>query len=116
MPSFSSIESFYLKQTEPHRSCLLALREIILKQDDELTETTKYGMPCFVRGKKILCYLWLDKKSGMPYILMVDGGKIVHPDLVAGNRAKMKVLFVDPNTDLEIDKIQEVLQLGLGLF
>ena len=39
--------SFYLKSEDPNKSCLLTLRDIILNQDEAVTETKKYGMPCF---------------------------------------------------------------------
>jgi hypothetical protein len=37
-------DDFYLDKEEPNRSCLLALRSIILEQDRDVTETIKYGM------------------------------------------------------------------------
>jgi hypothetical protein len=46
------IDSYYLKKEEPNKSCLLALRTIILEQDTDITETQKWGMPCFCYKKK----------------------------------------------------------------
>jgi hypothetical protein len=66
-------DAFYLNQEEPNKSCLLALRTIILDQDKQITETRKYGMPCFCYKGKMFCYLWTDKKTDEPYILMVEG-------------------------------------------
>lgn len=109
-------DHFYLNKSEPNRSCLLALRSIILEQDENISETVKYGMPCFCFKKKMFCYLWVDKKTLAPYILMVEGKLIDHPLLVAGKRARMKTLSVDPNADLPVETIQEVLNLGLDLY
>jgi hypothetical protein len=109
-------DTFYLSKDEPTRSCLLALRSIILKHNEGLSETTKYGMPCFCFGKKICCYLWTDKKTAEPYILFVEGKRIEHPNLESGSRAKMKIFRVNPNEDLPIDSIKEVLDLALGLY
>lgn len=39
-------DRFYLNKEEPNKSCLLALRSMILQQDPGITETQKYGMPC----------------------------------------------------------------------
>src|SRR5688572_30705254 len=108
--------SFYLSQEEPNRSCLLPLRGIILQQDAAVTETRKYGMPCFCYGKKIFCYLWTDKKTGHPYILFVDGKYLDHPLLEAGDRSRMKVFRVDPNTDLPLSFLQSLLQKALELY
>ncbi|MET4082075.1 hypothetical protein ABIB40_002031 [Pedobacter sp. UYP30] len=39
------LQNFYLDKNEPNKSCLLALRGIILNQDTNITETQKWGMP-----------------------------------------------------------------------
>jgi len=109
-------DNFYFNQDEPNKSCLLALRSIILAQDDHVTETTKYGMPCFCFMKKMFCYLWIDKKTLRPYILMVEGKHLAHPNLVQGNRKRMKVFRVNPNNDLPIKDIQIILQQALALY
>jgi hypothetical protein len=107
------LHNYYLNKAEPNRSCLLALRSMILLQKEGITETRKYGMPCFCYQKKILCYLWTDKKTGEPYILMVDGKQLNHPLLEAGDRARMKILRVNPNEDLPAKTIEEILQMAL---
>jgi len=53
-------------------------------------------------GKYIFCYLWIDKKSGFPYIAVGKGVEIEHPDLVRGNRTFTKLLMIDPNKDIPI--------------
>jgi uncharacterized protein YdhG (YjbR/CyaY superfamily) len=75
------ISKYYLNQNEPNKACLLALRNIILAQDPNVNETVKYGMPCFCYKKKIFSYLWTDKKTEEPYILMVEGKYLNHPKL-----------------------------------
>lgn len=35
------IDNYYLDKEEPNKSCLLALRNIILEQDSNITETQK---------------------------------------------------------------------------
>ena len=110
------LEQFYLSKTEPNRSCLLALRDIILNTHDQLSETRKYGMPCFVYGKKHFCYLWIDKKTNHPYILMVEGHQLNHPALEAGKRARMKILRIDPNQDIDLANSLEVLNEAILLY
>lgn len=111
-----SLQDFYLNKEEPNKSCLLSLRDIILAQDPFLRETQKYGMPCFCYKNKMFCYLWVDKKTNEPYILMADGNLINHPELEQGDRARMKILRVKPNEDLAIETIQEVLEMALDLY
>jgi hypothetical protein len=88
------LDNFYQEKKEPTRSCLLALRKIILDQDQNVTETRKYGMPCFCYKSKMFCYLWTDKKTGEPYILMVEGQYLNYPVLEIGNRSRMKIFRI----------------------
>lgn len=110
------LENYYLNKSEPNQSCLLALRSIILNQDKDITETQKWGMPCFCYKKKMFCYLWTDKKTNQPYILMVEGKHLNYPELEEGDRKRMKVLRVDPNQDLPIKTIETILQKALELY
>lgn len=107
---------YYLNKEEPNKSCLLALRDIILHQDTNITETQKYGMPCFCYKKKMFCYLWTDKKTDEPYILMVEGKHLDHPELEQGSRSRMKIFRVNPNEDLPIKTIENILQQALNLY
>ena len=110
------IDKYYLNQSEPNKGCLLALRSIILKQDSNITETLKYGMPCFCYKKKMFCYLWTDKKTSEPYILMVEGKYFNHHGLEEGNRSRMKIYRVNPNKDLPIKTIVSILETALDLY
>lgn len=112
----SEIDKFFLNQTEPNKSCLLALRKIILEQDANVTETKKYGMPCFCYKKKMFCYLWTDKKTEEPYILFVEGKRLEHPKLEAGNRSRMKIFRVNPKKDLPVKTIKSLLNEALDLY
>lgn len=111
-----STESWYLKHEEPNRSCFLAMREIVRKSDSEVEETIKYGSPCFVFRGRAFCYLWKDKKTSVPYFLLVEGKHLSNPALEAGDRKRMKVLRVDPDQDLEVTTITSVLQEALDLY
>ncbi|WP_416866423.1 MAG: DUF1801 domain-containing protein [Imperialibacter sp.] len=110
------IDNYYLNKEEPNKSCLLALRSIILAQDTNLTETQKWGMPCFCFRKKMFCYLWTDKKTEEPYILFVEGKYLDHPKLEAGERSRMKVFRVSPNEDLPVETIEALLNSALDLY
>ncbi|MEP1033396.1 DUF1801 domain-containing protein [Ekhidna sp.] len=110
------LNAFYLTKVEPNKGCLLALRSIILKQDSEVSETRKYGMPCFCYKKKMFCYLWVDKKSQEPYILFVEGKHLSHPDLEIGTRARMKILRVNPGSDFPIKTINLLLSQAVDLY
>lgn len=110
------LHQYYLSKEEPNQSCLLALRSIILKQDTHITETRKYGMPCFCYKNNMFCYLWTDKKTDEPYILMVEGNHLEHPLLEKGNRSRMKIFRVQPKMDLPLKIITSILQQALDLY
>jgi hypothetical protein len=112
----SEIDNFYFDKDEPNKGCLLALRHIILKQDEDISETKKYGMPCFCYRKKMFCYLWLDKKTGEPYILFIEGRHVDHPELEAGGRSRMKIFRINTNQDLPIHTIELLLNKALDLY
>ncbi len=112
----SELQAYYLNKEEPTKGCLLALRSIILNQDEYITETIKWGMPCFCYKNKMFCYLWTDKKSTYPYILMVEGKHLIDPALKQDNRKRMKVFNVNPNKDLPIKTIESILQKALNLY
>ena len=110
------LDNYYLNHKEPNRSCLLALRSIIVNQGEHISEILKWGIPCFCFKKKMFCYLYTDKKTGEPYILMVEGKYLEHPALEKGNRSRMKILRIDPNKDLPIQTIEPILTTALNLY
>lgn len=112
----SDLDNFYLKKEEPSKSCLLALREIILSYDKNITHTLKYGMPFFCYKNKMFCYLWTQKKTGIPYIGIVEGKHIDHKDLIQEKRSRMKIMLFDPNKDLPVKTIHLILKQSLDLY
>jgi len=67
------------------------------------------------RGKAF-CYLWKDKKTNEPYFLLVEGKRLSHAVLEAGDRKRMKILRVSPTEDLPIEVITAVLKEALLLY
>lgn len=112
----AGLDAYYLSQEEPNKSCLLALRDLILQQDVVVRETRKYGMPCFCFRHKMFCYLWVNKQTYKPYVLFVEGRYLEHPMLEKGKRSRMKVLNIDPTSDLPIRTIKVLLRSALDLY
>jgi len=112
----SDLDNFYLQHSEPVNSCLLALRGIILKQDSNITAEWKYRMPFFCYKGKMFCYLWVHKTSHQPYIGIVEGKRIDHPNLIIEKRSRMKIMQFDPNQDLPVDTIEGILKQALDLY
>jgi uncharacterized protein YdeI (YjbR/CyaY-like superfamily) len=111
----SELDNFYLRKEEPAKSCLLALRDIILAQDKEIITAWKYGIPFFCYNGKMFCYVWMHKKYKQPYIGIVDGKHLEHPDLIIEKRSRMKIMLFDPEKDLPVKTINLVLQKALSM-
>ena len=116
MDASSPCDSYFLSKDEPEKSCLLFLRSLILKQDPHITEAWKYGMPFYCYKGKMFCYLWVHKKHRQPYLGIVEGKRINHPELIVEKRARMKILLVDPNKDIPIKKVTAVLKEALAFY
>lgn len=112
----NALANYYDQHEEPVRSCLLALRAIILSQDPDIAATWKYGMPVFCYKGKMFCYLWVHKKYKQPYIGIVEGKHFDEPFLLQEARSRMKIMLLDPNNDLPIQSIEAVLQKAINLY
>lgn len=109
-------DDWILKQEEPGRACLQFLRSHILELDENISEAWKYGMPFFCYKGKMCCYLWVHKKYKQPYLGIVEGKQVSHPDLIIEKRARMKILLLDPAKDLPVKKINSILKQVLKLY
>jgi len=110
------IDQYFLQQEEPVKSCLQFLRTYILQQDTNISEAWKYGMPFYCYHGKMFCYLWQHKKFLQPYIGIVEGARVHHPDLLQEKRARMKILLIDPAKDIPIRKVKAILQDTIALY
>lgn len=112
----NALENFYLQQKEPLRSCYLALRQIILSQDDEVTNEWRYGSSFFYYKGKMFCYLWFHKKRKQPYLALVEGKYFDETFLLQENRSRIKIMLLDPNEDLPITILNNLLQKAINLY
>jgi len=110
------IDLYFLQKDEPVKSCLLFMRQHILSFDSNITEAWKYRMPFFCYKGKMFCYLWVHKTNGLPYIGIVEGLKIEHPDLLIEKRSRMKIMLLDPNADLPLEIIDSILRKAISLY
>jgi hypothetical protein len=110
------IDNYFLEKEEPVKSYLLALRNIVLSYDTNITEAWKYGMPFYCFKGRMFCYLWVHKKLKQPYVGFVEGNNIDHPELVAEKRARMKILLLDRDKDIPVKTILSILQQAMLLY
>lgn len=110
------IDNYFLQQQEPTRSYLLALREYIISFDSDIAEAWKYRMPCYCYKGKMFCYLWVHKKYKQPYLGLVEGKRINHPDLLLEKRARMKIMLFDPQKDIPVKIVRSLLLAAIRLY
>jgi hypothetical protein len=65
---------------------------------------------------KMCCCLWTHRKYHQPYIGIVEGNRVHHPELIAGKRARMKILLIDPDKDIPVKKINAILKEVLAFY
>ena len=111
-----SVNAFYLKQVEPERSLLLAIRNVVLSSNMTLNEAIKYGMPFFYYKSHRICYIWRDKKAKYYYLGFTDGFRLTHPSLVSGDRKRIKILPLEKDKNLPVNLIHEVLIQAVELY
>ncbi len=111
-----AVDNFYSKQEEPVKSCMLALKYLILSHDEAITNELKYGMPFFCYKGKMFCYLWYHKKYHQPYIGIVEGKLFHEPSLIQEKRSRMKIMLIDADEDLPVDVIKKMLTKALKFY
>lgn len=111
-----ALDEYYHRLEEPLKSTLLALRDLILSIDPEITPEWKYGGPFFYYRGKMFCFLWMHKKLKQPYISFAEGRHLNSPYLLTEDRARFKILLVDPEKDIPVKRIQLILKKAIGLY
>ena len=103
----TTLESYYLSKPEPYQSCLLALRDIILRANPAICHERKFQIPFFTYKNKKLGYLWLNQKKLMLGFCLDKSLQ----GAIAGTKPKDKYesVRIDPNADIPIDMIMEKL-------
>jgi hypothetical protein len=109
MSSLRPIDHYFEKLQEPTAGCMQAMRALLMAFSPYITEEWKYSMPLYYYKGRMFCYLWTQKKTGLPYLGIANGFALQHPDLVQDKRKRMKILNLDPLADLPLEKINDIL-------
>ena len=64
----------------------------------------------------MICYLWVHKKHGQPYLGIVEGASMKHLDLIIEKRAGMKIFLMDANKDIPVKKLNAILKEMMALY
>lgn len=104
------IDNYFYSLNEPHKSCLLFLRKFILDHSDKITESRKFNTPFYYFNKKWLAFISYHPKTKVIYIAFVNGYLIDHPKLVSEGRKKQKVIYIDPEKDVDVKSLKTILK------
>jgi hypothetical protein len=115
MSPLRPVDHYFEILKEPVAGCMQAMRAMLITFSPHITEEWKYGMPLYYYKGKMFCYLWTQKKTGLPYLGIANGFALQHPDLIQEKRKKMKILLLDPNADLPLEKITGILKASVSL-
>lgn len=114
--SVNLIDQFYLDLPEATKSCTLYLRDYFKTNYPNFTEEYKWGLPYFYLDGKPFCYLWKDKNNNHPYLGFAKSHLVEHEYLELGNRKRFKVYHINPNKDIDISTLEEIIQLLLPFY
>lgn len=108
------LENHFLKQPEPHCSCMLFLRKWLLGQG--LEEKFKYMTAMYYYKDKPFCYLTVTGKEKKLYIGFIKGHLMKHPKLEKEGRKQIKVIYLNPEKDLPIKTLSEIVRMAKKLY
>jgi hypothetical protein len=110
----TALENYYLKQPEPIQGCLLALKNIIMGIDSQITHQRKFQIPFFYYKDKKLCFLWV---KGKKTLLGFVEDKSIYP-AVAGVKRKngIEMIQINPDEDLPLEFILQTIQERIRLY
>ncbi len=108
------LENFFLKQPEPQQSCMLFLRKWLMEQG--LEEQFKYMTAMYYFKTKPFCYLSYSSKTNKLYIGFIKGHLMKHAKLMQEGRKQIKVLYLNPEKDLPIKTLTEIVKMAKKLY
>jgi hypothetical protein len=108
------LENYYLKQPEPIQGCLLALKNIILSVDKEISHRRLYQIPVFYYREKKLAFLWVHRKR-LLFGIITDKNILKFPEGVR-RKDQYETMEVDPAKDIPIDNIIDRIQGQINLY
>ncbi len=104
------LDQYFEEKEEPMKGFLLALKDCMLRYDEQIVMTWKWKTPFFSYGDKMLAYLTIHKKTNRPYLGFGNGKKLNHPALLSEHRKMIKVIYFDQNEDIDIDLLHEIIE------
>ena len=87
------------------RECLLALKDIILSVDDNITHVRKFQIPFFCYKEFNLGFLWVHRKKII--IGFIEDKKLCRPTTGKRRDKVMVTMEINPLEDIPVDIIKQ---------
>ncbi|MFY0605922.1 MAG: DUF1801 domain-containing protein [Cyclobacteriaceae bacterium] len=110
------LDQYFEEKDEPMKGCLLAIKDCMLRYDERIKMSWKWRTPFFSYGDKMLAYLTIHKKTNLPYLGFWNRKNITHPALKSEGRKVVKVYYLDPEEDIDVDTLHEILSEVVSLY
>lgn len=108
------LENYFLQQEEPLQGCMLFLRDWLKEQG--LQEAYKFSTAFYHYKGKMFCYMSVRTKDKQFYLGFVKGYKMKHPSLKKEGRKQIKVIYLNPEKDLPIKTLKEIVTEAKKLY
>ncbi|MCE3226943.1 MAG: hypothetical protein K0S32_1494 [Bacteroidetes bacterium] len=108
-------DNFFHSLQEPYRSCLLFLQKFIREQHDGISEEWHFNTPFYYYNKKWLGFISYHPKTKEIYISFTDGHLMKHKSLKSEGRKKARIFRVDPEKDIDVKALKEILKKACQL-
>ena len=107
------VEDYIQKQPESKRTLLFALRDLIKETAPELSESLKWGQPCYGANSNV-CYL--ATQTNHINFGFFNGSQLPDPEkLLEGTGAQMRHIKVRNEADIKEKPFQEIIKAGFAL-
>ncbi len=107
------LDEYFLNLPPAHQSTMLVVREFLLAEPYRLVEKYKWRTPVYHHGDRYVCYVYHEKKKRRSYLAFVNAQAFEHELLRAEGREMMRFIILDPDADVPLEAIAEVLAQAL---
>ncbi len=109
------LDNYFFSLEEPHRGCLLFLRDYILSVSKNINEEWKFNTPFYYYNKKWCCYISFHKKTKKVYIGFIHGYLMKHKKLLSEGRKQIKVFYINPNEDIDVAALNKIFEMATNI-
>jgi hypothetical protein len=106
--AISPLEYYYDKQNDETKSCLLALKSIIMSVDPQIVHFRKYQIPFFRYKNFGISFLWVNKKKIL--LGFIVDKKVIPQENGLRQKDGISTLEINPLDDIPVEQIKNELR------